>query len=158
MKLAKENGIEGHGLEDLIHNEKLNGIVLREMQQAGKDGGLSGIEIIDGVVMADEEWTAANVSSSALWTYHRSLTYPLGPYNGSSKDQPKSHPGQVPKRSRQDLRQIRLKRLVFHLETALMFGATRVLLLLSSGLVFSWIQMCASHFLTCQRMVNACTE
>lgn len=62
LKLAKENGIEGHGLEDLIHNEKLNGIVLREMQQAGKDGGLSGIEIIDGVVMADEEWTAANVS------------------------------------------------------------------------------------------------
>ena len=62
MKLAKENGIEGHGLEDLVHNEKLNGIVLREMQQAGKDGGLAGIEIIDGVVMADEEWTAANVS------------------------------------------------------------------------------------------------
>ena len=62
MKLAKENDIEGHGLEDLVHNEKLNGIVLREMQQAGKDGGLAGIEIIDGVVMADEEWTAANVS------------------------------------------------------------------------------------------------
>ncbi len=62
MKLAKENGIEGHGLEDLVHNEKLNGIVLRDLQQAGKDGGLAGIEIIDGVVMADEEWTAANVS------------------------------------------------------------------------------------------------
>ena len=70
MKLAKENGIEGYGLEDLIHNEKLNGIVLREMQQAGKEGGLSGIEIIDGVVMADEEWTAANVSRFFLSTYH----------------------------------------------------------------------------------------
>ena len=139
MKLAKENGIEGYGLEDLIHNEKLNGIVLREMQQAGKEGGLSGIEIIDGVVMADEEWTAANVSCFSLLTYHYLLTSPLGPYNGSSKDQPKSHPSQVPKRSRQDLRQIRLKRPVFLLETALMFGATRVLLLLYSGLVFFWI-------------------
>ena len=85
MKLAKDNGIEGHGLEDLVHNEKLNGIVLREMQQAGKDGGLAGIEIIDGVVMADEEWTAANVSPFFSWIYHYSLTCPLGPYHSSSK-------------------------------------------------------------------------
>ena len=63
MKLAKDNGIEGNGLEDLVHDKKLNGIVLKEMQQAGKDGGLAGIEIIDGVVMADEEWTAANAST-----------------------------------------------------------------------------------------------
>lgn len=34
------------------------------MQAVGKDGGLAGIEIIDGVVMADEEWTSANVSLS----------------------------------------------------------------------------------------------
>ena len=61
--LAKDNGIEGNGLEDLVHYKKLNGIVLKEMQQAGKDGGLAGIEIIDGVVMADEEWTAANAST-----------------------------------------------------------------------------------------------
>ena len=80
MKLAKENGIDGQGLEDLVRNEKLNGIVLREMQQAGKDGGLAGIEIIDGLVMADEEWTAANVSpfffvdiSSLAYTSFRAL-------------------------------------------------------------------------------------
>lgn len=138
MKLAKENGIEDRGLEDLVHNEKLNGIVLREMQQAGKDGGLAGIEIIDGVVMAAEEWTAANVSPFFSWTYHHSLTCPLGPYDGSSKDQPKSHPGQVPKRSRQGLRQRRLTRLMFLLAIALMFGATREMIY--SGLVFDWIQ------------------
>ena len=30
------------------------------MQAAGKKGGLSGIEIIEGVVLADEEWTPQN--------------------------------------------------------------------------------------------------
>jgi len=63
-KLATGNGIEGNGLEDLVHSEKLNAIVLKELQDAGRRGGLSGIEIIDGVVLADEEWTAQNVSIS----------------------------------------------------------------------------------------------
>lgn len=60
-KLAKDNGIEGNSLEELVHSKKLNSIVLKEMQAAGRQGGLNGIEIIDGVVMADEEWNAANV-------------------------------------------------------------------------------------------------
>jgi len=63
-KLAADNGIEGNGLEDLVHDEKLNGIVLKELQDAGRKGGLTGIEIIEGVVLADEEWTAHNVSLS----------------------------------------------------------------------------------------------
>ena len=62
-KLAEENGIEGNGVEDLVHNKKLNSIVLKEMQAAGKNGGLTGSEIIDGVVMSDEEWNSANVST-----------------------------------------------------------------------------------------------
>lgn len=45
-----------------MHNEKLQRIVLIELQAAGKKGGLQGIEIIDGVVMVDEEWTPQNVS------------------------------------------------------------------------------------------------
>lgn len=60
-KLAKSNGIEGDTLEELVHDKKLNRLVLKELQNAGRQGGLSGIEIIDGVVMADEEWNAANV-------------------------------------------------------------------------------------------------
>jgi len=64
-QLAKENSIEGNGLEDLCHNKKLNAIVLKEMQNAGRKGGLNGIEIIDGVVMSDEEWTPQNVSLCA---------------------------------------------------------------------------------------------
>lgn len=63
-KLALANGIEGNGVEDLVHSEKLNGLVLKELQAAGRQGGLAGIEIIDGVVLAEEEWTAANVSGS----------------------------------------------------------------------------------------------
>ena len=34
--------------------------MLKELQASGKQGGLQGIEIIDGVVLADEEWTTAN--------------------------------------------------------------------------------------------------
>ncbi|KAI9839230.1 MAG: hypothetical protein M1819_003223 [Sarea resinae] len=59
-KLASENGIEGTGVEDLVHNERLQDIVLGELQTAGKKGGLSAIEIIQGVVLADEEWTPQN--------------------------------------------------------------------------------------------------
>ena len=59
-KLADQNGIEGHGREDLVHNDKLNVIVLKELQAAGKKGGLNGIEIIEGVVMTEEEWTPQN--------------------------------------------------------------------------------------------------
>lgn len=62
-KLAKENDVDGNGIEDLVHSEKLNRIILKELQNAGRQGGLTGIEIIDGVVLADEEWTAANVST-----------------------------------------------------------------------------------------------
>lgn len=60
-KLANRNGIEGNSLEELVHNKKLNSLVLKELQATGREGGLNGIEIIDGVVMADEEWNAANV-------------------------------------------------------------------------------------------------
>ena len=65
-KLAHENGIEGQGSDDLVHDKKLNRIVLGELQAAGKKAGLKGIEIIDGVVLSAEEWTPANVSSAAL--------------------------------------------------------------------------------------------
>lgn len=61
IKLAGANGIKEGSLETLVHDKKLNAIVLRELQKAGREGGLSGIEIIDGVVMSEDEWTAQNV-------------------------------------------------------------------------------------------------
>ncbi|KAM3419944.1 hypothetical protein BST61_g3263 [Cercospora zeina] len=59
-QLASDNGIEGNGLEDLCHNKKINNLVLKAMQDTGRKGGLAGIEIIEGVVLADEEWTPQN--------------------------------------------------------------------------------------------------
>lgn len=67
-KLAESNGIKGNNLEELVHDKKLQDLVLKELQAAGRAGGLSGIEIIEGVVLADEEWTPANVSSDSRLT------------------------------------------------------------------------------------------
>lgn len=66
MKLASQNGITKSSLEELVHDDKVNEIVLKEVQKAGRDGGLAGIEIIDGVVLADEDWTPQNVSSPSF--------------------------------------------------------------------------------------------
>jgi long-chain acyl-CoA synthetase len=65
-KLASENGISGDHLEELVHNDKLNELVLKQLQDVGRKGGLSGIEIVEGVALADEEWTPANVSVNLL--------------------------------------------------------------------------------------------
>ncbi|KAJ5787712.1 hypothetical protein N7457_002702 [Penicillium paradoxum] len=59
-KVASENGIQGDTLGTLVHNDKLNRIILQQLQTAGRAGGLRGIEIINGVVLSDEEWTPQN--------------------------------------------------------------------------------------------------
>lgn len=64
QKLAAANGIKGESLEEMAHDKKVNALVLKEVQKAGRDVGLSGIELIDGVVIADEEWTPQNVSTT----------------------------------------------------------------------------------------------
>lgn len=38
----------------------MQALVLKELQAKGKGGGLAGIEVIDGVVITDEEWTPQN--------------------------------------------------------------------------------------------------
>ena len=63
-KMAEQNGVKGSTIEELVHDKKIQQLVLKELQQQGRAGGLAGIEIIDGVVLADEEWTAANVSEA----------------------------------------------------------------------------------------------
>jgi long-subunit acyl-CoA synthetase (AMP-forming) len=61
-KLADTIGVEGHGIGDLVHNERLQAAVLKDMQAVGKRAGLASMEIISGVILADEEWTPQNVS------------------------------------------------------------------------------------------------
>ena len=61
-QLASENGVTGQGLEDLCHDDKVRSAVLKDMLGVGKKGGLTGIEMLEGVVLSDEEWTPQNVS------------------------------------------------------------------------------------------------
>jgi len=60
MSLAKENGIAGDHLEELVHNEKLTSIVLGRLLAQGKKGGLHATEMLHGIVMTAEEWTPQN--------------------------------------------------------------------------------------------------
>jgi long-chain acyl-CoA synthetase len=60
-KLADSIGVQGHGIDDLVHDPRMQAAILKEMQAVGKRAGLANIEIISGVVLADEEWTPQNV-------------------------------------------------------------------------------------------------
>lgn len=59
-KLAASVGIEDESIDQLAHNKKVQSAVLKELQAAGRAGGLSGIEIIEGAVVSEEEWTPQN--------------------------------------------------------------------------------------------------
>lgn len=61
-KLVSANGLNAASLEEMVNDPKINDLVLKEVQKAGKEGGLQGIEIIEGIVLSDEEWTPENVS------------------------------------------------------------------------------------------------
>lgn len=61
-KLADSIGVQGHGIGDLVHDPRVQSAILKEMQAVGKRAGLSSMEIISGVILADEEWTPQNVS------------------------------------------------------------------------------------------------
>ncbi|RDL42362.1 Acetyl-CoA synthetase-like protein [Venustampulla echinocandica] len=58
--MAQELGVDGLGLEDLSHDKKVQAEVLKQLQAVGKQYRLANIEMIVGVVVADEEWTAQN--------------------------------------------------------------------------------------------------
>ena len=94
-KLAKSVGVNETELEALCKSKKVQNEVLKALQSVGKAGGLSGIEIIEGVVLADEEWTPANVSLSYSVVDHANLP---GTGNVRSKAQQKEDLGQIPER------------------------------------------------------------
>ncbi|CAG8952462.1 hypothetical protein HYFRA_00001209 [Hymenoscyphus fraxineus] len=72
-KLAERIGVNGDGIGDLVHNQKVQDAVLKELQQVGKQGGLSGIEIIEGVILADDEWTPQNNMVTSAQKLNRKL-------------------------------------------------------------------------------------
>jgi long-chain acyl-CoA synthetase len=66
-ELAAANSISApNGMKDLLRNDKFNEIVLKEIQAAGRKGGLAAIELVSGVVLVNEEWTPQNVSVDIL--------------------------------------------------------------------------------------------
>jgi long-chain acyl-CoA synthetase len=64
-KIAADAGVPGEHLEELVHDDKINSTVLAQLQAAGRKGGLASFEIIEGVVLADEEWTPQNGFTTA---------------------------------------------------------------------------------------------
>jgi long-chain acyl-CoA synthetase len=48
-------------LESLVQDNKVVNAVLAELLAVGKRGGLTGIEMIQGLVLVSEEWTPENV-------------------------------------------------------------------------------------------------
>jgi long-chain acyl-CoA synthetase len=56
--LAKREGVDEH---KMYSNARVRSAVMRELAAVGKAAGLSGMEMLDGVVLAEEEWTPASV-------------------------------------------------------------------------------------------------
>jgi long-subunit acyl-CoA synthetase (AMP-forming) len=52
-------------LESLAQDEKVVAAVYNELLNAGKRGGLAGMELIQGLVLVPEEWTPENVACLA---------------------------------------------------------------------------------------------
>lgn len=57
---AAELGVDEHSMHT---DKKVRAAVLKDLVAVGKDAGLSSMELVAGVVVVDEEWTPANVSS-----------------------------------------------------------------------------------------------
>jgi long-chain acyl-CoA synthetase len=70
-KIASQVGVTGDHLEELVHDQKINSAVLKQLQEAGQKGGLAAFEMIEGVVLADEEWTPQNGLTTAAQKLNR---------------------------------------------------------------------------------------
>jgi hypothetical protein len=78
---------------------------LQQLQAAGRAGGLRGIEIINGVVLSDDEWTPQNVSDSqAIWSSNFT-NEALGFHDRCAKAPAQEDPQPLRVRNRQGLRQ-----------------------------------------------------
>lgn len=61
-RLATDNGVKELEVQSLIGNRKIRDIALQNMQDVGRKNGLSNIEIIDGLVLVEDQWTPQSVS------------------------------------------------------------------------------------------------
>lgn len=94
--IASKAGIKADSLDHLTANKKVQDAVLKELQTAGRAGGLSGIEIIEGVVLSVDEWTPQNVSIlENEKPFARVLTQRLGHDYGYAETESQAHPQQA---------------------------------------------------------------
>ncbi|PVH72850.1 long-chain-fatty-acid-CoA ligase-like protein [Cadophora sp. DSE1049] len=75
IKLADSLGIKGHGIGDLVHEERIQREVLLQLQAIGRRSGLTGIEIVVGAVLADDEWTPQNNLVTATLKLNRKALF-----------------------------------------------------------------------------------
>ncbi|RKU49215.1 hypothetical protein DL546_009220 [Coniochaeta pulveracea] len=69
-ELAGELGVS----EDKMHTDsKVRAAVLKDLVDVGRRGGLSGMELVEGVVLADEEWTPASGLVTATQKVNRRM-------------------------------------------------------------------------------------
>jgi long-chain acyl-CoA synthetase len=64
--LAEKAGELGVGEHEMHADEKVRAAVLKELVLVGRQGGLTGMELVEGVLLVEDEWTPANVSSVCL--------------------------------------------------------------------------------------------
>ena len=60
QKLASTNSLRPRPHEQLVHDPEVRQLVLEELQSVGRKAGLAPFEIIEGVVLAEEEWSSLN--------------------------------------------------------------------------------------------------
>lgn len=82
-------------LESLVQDKKVVNAVLAELLAVGKRGGLTGIEMIQGLVLVSEEWTPENVYSPDLLRM-----FILGIVDGCTKVESEEYSGEVQTSSR----------------------------------------------------------
>lgn len=70
-RLSARMDFQASSFEEIVHNKKIQNAVLKELQQAGRDGGLNGIEIIEATIISDEEWNPQNVSMRLKIYYYK---------------------------------------------------------------------------------------
>ncbi|MCJ1391685.1 long-chain fatty acid-CoA ligase [Xylographa bjoerkii] len=72
-RLAADNGIEYLlGSKDPSHNDNLRRLVMKQLQTLGSSAGLARIEIVEGVVLADDgEWTPQNGMATSVGKLNR---------------------------------------------------------------------------------------
>lgn len=74
-EIASGLGVSG-GPHELVRDSKVRGAVFKDLVAQGKAAGLTGLEMISGVVLTDEEWTPESVSScpSSLPAFSSSIS------------------------------------------------------------------------------------